>query len=413
VIVFIYNCDESGMQLDSTNDRVLAPKGVKHVYSQSMGTREHITVHVCVCANGKVMPPMIIFAKGFPGGPYAREGPNGALYAKSESGYMDGELYLKWFQKIFLCHCSPVRPVLLVQDGHKSHVTTELIDVARQEGVILFNLPPHTTHVTQPLDKNIFKPLKATFSTALKSLTFAWQDFVVAKCDFPRLFRDPFDQVCSPFRVKQSFRNAGICPFDPFRIKPEILNPSEHFQTSASSDGNVGTSCTDTLSSSTSETSAPTSDDTLINASRSSSDGTSSTQTPSSVGKSPVTLMPNVSGTPVNPLVAAGLIPKSLEDLLQVPQRKQGGTRTRVVTKAQVITGEEYMEELQKKEREVKEKEEAKQKRKEEREQKRKEKEEEKERKQKIREEKTLEKAKKKYWKIKRQVWNYSHNTYN
>lgn len=110
---------------------------------------------------------------------------------------------------------------------------------------------------------------------------------------------------------------------------------------------------------------------------------------------SPVTLMPNVSGTPVNPLVAAGLIPKSLEDLLQVPQRKQGGTRTRVVTKARVITGEEYMEELQKKEREVKEKEEAKQKRKEEREQKRKEKEEEKERKQKIREEKPLKKPKK------------------
>ena len=169
------------------------------MYYQSMGTREHITVHVCVCANGKVMPSMIIFAKGFPRGPYAREGPNGALYAKSESGYMDGELYLKWFQKIFLCHCSPVRPVLLVQDGHKSHITTELIDVARQGGVILFNLPPHTTHVTQPLDKNIFKPLKATFGTALKSLTFARQDFVVAKCDFPRLFRDPFDQVCSPF----------------------------------------------------------------------------------------------------------------------------------------------------------------------------------------------------------------------
>lgn len=89
------------MQLDSTNDRVLGPKGVKHVHSQSMGTREHITVHVCVCANGKVMPPMIIFAKGFPGGPYAREGPNGALYAKSESGYMDGELYLKGFRRYF------------------------------------------------------------------------------------------------------------------------------------------------------------------------------------------------------------------------------------------------------------------------------------------------------------------------
>lgn len=227
----IYNCDESGMQLDSTNDLVVAPRGAKHVYSQSMGTREHITVHVCICADGKVMPPMIIFAKGFPGGPYAKDGPDKALYARSESGYMDGELYLEWFKKIFLKECSSERPVLLLQDGHKSHITTALIDLARRE-VILFNLPPHTTHVAQPLDKNIFKPLKVAFGTCLKSLTFARQDFVVAKRDFPRLFKDPFDQVCSPFHVKQSFHDAGICPFDSSRISLELstLLITSHFQ---------------------------------------------------------------------------------------------------------------------------------------------------------------------------------------
>lgn len=156
----IYNCDESGMQLDSTNDLVLAPRGSRHVYSQAMGTREHITVHICVCADGKVMPPMIIFAKGYPGGRYAQGGPSNVLYAKSESGYMDGELYLLWFKKIFLCQCSTIRPVMLVQDGHKLHITPELIDLACKEKVILFKLPPHTTHVVQPLDKSIFKPLK-------------------------------------------------------------------------------------------------------------------------------------------------------------------------------------------------------------------------------------------------------------
>ena len=87
----IYNCDESGIQLDNTPHKVLAIKGAKHVYSQSMGTREHITVHACSCANGTMLPPMIIFAKGFPGGAYTRGGPTNALYAKSESGYMDSD----------------------------------------------------------------------------------------------------------------------------------------------------------------------------------------------------------------------------------------------------------------------------------------------------------------------------------
>ena len=74
---------------------------------------------------------------------------------------MDSELYISWFKKIFLKCCSPERPVMLVQDGHKLHMTVDLIDLARANNVRLFNLPPRTTHATQPLDKNIFKPLKS------------------------------------------------------------------------------------------------------------------------------------------------------------------------------------------------------------------------------------------------------------
>ena len=69
----IYNCDESGIELNNTPHRVLALKGAKHVYSQSMGTREHITVHA---SNGTMR---IIFSKCFPSSAYTRGGPNNAL----------------------------------------------------------------------------------------------------------------------------------------------------------------------------------------------------------------------------------------------------------------------------------------------------------------------------------------------
>ena len=134
---------------------------------------------------------MIIFAKSFPEGAYTRGGPTNALYAKSESGYMDDEPYLSWFTKIFLKYCTPERPDVLVQDGHKSHSTVDLIDLAHANDVILFNLLPHTTHATQPLDKNIFKPLKSAFANVLKSITFARQDFTLSKSDFPRMFTQP------------------------------------------------------------------------------------------------------------------------------------------------------------------------------------------------------------------------------
>ena len=68
---------------------------------------------------------------------------------------------------------------------------------------------------------------------------------------------------------------------------------------------------------------------------------------------------------PNNPL-EAGLIPESLADLLQVPKREDQAIRPRIITKARVVTGNMYMEEVRKKDEEARQKEEEKQERKEE-----------------------------------------------
>ena len=45
----------------------------------------------------------------------------------------------------------PVNPLLLL-DGHSTHYNS-FIRQAAQEKVVVFCLPPNTTHLTQPLDK--------------------------------------------------------------------------------------------------------------------------------------------------------------------------------------------------------------------------------------------------------------------
>ena len=69
------------------------------------------------------MPPMIIYAKSFPGGQYRFDGPEDALYAKSDSGWIDSELFLAWLNKIFVKFCVPERLIMLLIDGHASHIT--------------------------------------------------------------------------------------------------------------------------------------------------------------------------------------------------------------------------------------------------------------------------------------------------
>ena len=84
----IFNCDESGFSMEAKLGKVVVPKGAKHSYSQSKGSRTHITTHVCVSASGQVLPPMIIYTENWPSAPYVREGPLKALYATQQSIYI-------------------------------------------------------------------------------------------------------------------------------------------------------------------------------------------------------------------------------------------------------------------------------------------------------------------------------------
>ena len=106
----IFNCDEAFLPLDCNKEKAVARKGTKNSYCQSYGTSEHITLLSCASAAGIPHPPTIIYSKSFPGGPYHFEGPEDALYARSESGWIDTELFLAWLKKIFLKFVVVERP---------------------------------------------------------------------------------------------------------------------------------------------------------------------------------------------------------------------------------------------------------------------------------------------------------------
>ena len=154
-------------------------KRSRNTYMQAQGTSEHITMLCAASAARLPLPPKIIYSKCFPGGQYRFEGPDNALYAKSDSGWIDSELFLMWLKIFFLKHVVSQRPVVLFTDGHKSHINIDVIDLCRQNDIILFCLPPHTTHALQPLDVSVFKSLKDHYAKTVRSLTFAKPSFMV------------------------------------------------------------------------------------------------------------------------------------------------------------------------------------------------------------------------------------------
>ena len=85
-------------------------------------TTDHITVLCTASVAGIPLPPFIIYPKCFPGGQSNFDGTNDALYGKSETGWIDSELFVAWLRKIFLKYIVPQRPVILFVDGHKTHM---------------------------------------------------------------------------------------------------------------------------------------------------------------------------------------------------------------------------------------------------------------------------------------------------
>lgn len=119
----------------------------------------------------------------------------------------------------------------MIEDGHTSHVSIEVIEVARSNGVYLLCLPSHTTHILQPLDVGVFKSLNVSFYKACKRYMATNPGKVITP-----------DEFVSPIDVMSGFKKCGIYPLNPGEVtdrqlaSPAALCPQESSSDSTHSD---------------------------------------------------------------------------------------------------------------------------------------------------------------------------------
>ena len=103
--------------------KVIAALGRHHVYSVTSAERGQThTVLSCVSASGFVLPPCIVYPRKRNVPDNLREGAvPGTLFSHSENGWINSDIYLEWFE-FFIKSIPPTRPVVLIQDGHASHI---------------------------------------------------------------------------------------------------------------------------------------------------------------------------------------------------------------------------------------------------------------------------------------------------
>lgn len=226
----IMNCNEMSFHLGKK--RVILPKSASLGSKPVPGLRDHISVLACFSATGEDIPPFIIYSKAYPGGVcYKAQGPPNALYAWSDSGYVTSDLFKKWFLKHFLLYAPKDRPLLLIFDGHKSPVSLEVVEAARKEDIILLCLPPHCSHILQPLDAGLFALLKQRFAALIGDACATDTHFAISKKEFSGIFTGTYQVVKDEEgvrTVKEGFRKCGMYPLNHFAINEKHLMSSHN-----------------------------------------------------------------------------------------------------------------------------------------------------------------------------------------
>ena len=106
---------------------------------------------------------------------------------------------------------------LLIVDSHGSHHTFQFIRYCDNNNIIPFGLPPHLTHLLQPLDVVVFQPLKHYQAKALDELL---RDGVIyiSKLDFLGYIQKIRRQALKPETIQSAFRQTGIWPLNPLNV---------------------------------------------------------------------------------------------------------------------------------------------------------------------------------------------------
>jgi len=99
-------------------------------------------------------------------------------------------------------------------DGHKSHESAEFQEYCRSNNIITLCLPPHSSHLTQPLDIGCFGPLKKAYGREIELYIKAHINHIT-KPEFLIAFKRAFLQSVTQQNVQGAFRGSGLIPFNP------------------------------------------------------------------------------------------------------------------------------------------------------------------------------------------------------
>lgn len=145
-----FNMDETALTTVHVPPNIVASKNAKQmgqVTSAERGTL--VTVGPCVNGSGTSIPPVFIWQRKTTRNlhHYMKGTPPISLDLVSETGWMNAGNFKKWMGHL-ISHTKPStgESLLLIVDHHISHMSPLVIQMAKDNNVVMTTFPPHTTN---------------------------------------------------------------------------------------------------------------------------------------------------------------------------------------------------------------------------------------------------------------------------
>lgn len=192
-------------------ERCGRPKGLQP------GNREWVTVIQGINAAGWAIPPFIIFAgKYHLSAWYQEDIPRDWAIAVSDNGWTTNELGIAWLEH-FVAYTKDRRVgawQLLIIDGHESHSSFKFQEICKENKIYTLCMPPHSSHLLQPLDVGCFSPLKCAYGNQISSLIKSHINHIT-KLEFLPAFYAAYQRSITKDNIYASFQGAGLVPHNP------------------------------------------------------------------------------------------------------------------------------------------------------------------------------------------------------
>ena len=226
----IFNIDGTGISTEHSPPKIVCSK---ESVAQSVTSSRTFNVTIIAGGNalGNHIPPYYVFPGKRWNSDFLHGAPTGADGEMSPTGWSNSSVFINYLTKHFVKYAGVTDKnsdlkTLVLYDGHKSHASLTLTNWAKDHNVILFVLPPHSSHLTQPLDLGVFGPLKCMYNRECHTYMQNNPGISITKYAIAELTARPYVKAMSPENLTSAFKKAGIFPFNNSVISVEQVAPS-------------------------------------------------------------------------------------------------------------------------------------------------------------------------------------------